>query len=122
MGFRNVYMVETLDDLLEDTFAVCVCETKEDAEHFIRERGYVKASDNSRSYVLDMEKAHRCSRDLVFCEFEDCPLYIEWADRVCGDIQEVLNTEPCPDIRQMCVSEDESTRYYIREIEMYERD
>lgn len=37
MGFRNVYMVDMYDHL-EDVFGVCVCETKEDADHFIRER------------------------------------------------------------------------------------
>lgn len=69
-----------------------------------------------------MENAHKCSRGLIFCEFEDCPLYMEWVDRVGGDIQAILDTEPCPDMRKMNVPEDEATRYFIRDFAMYERD
>ena len=121
MGFRNVCMVEMLDNL-EVMFPVCVCETKEDADHFIRSRGFTKESDNSCCYVMDIENAHRCSRGLIFCEFEDCPLYLEWVDQVDGDIEAILNTDPCADIRKMVVPEDQQTRYYIRDSAMYERD
>lgn len=121
MGFRNIYMVEMLDEL-EDMFAVCACETEEDADHLIRERGFVKASDGSSCYILDVENAHKCSRGLIFCEFEDCPLYLEWVNRVCDDIDLVIKTEPCADSRKMFVPEDEQTRYYIRGFSMYERD
>lgn len=121
MGFRTVYMVELIDEF-EDFCSVCVCETKEDAEHFVNERGYVKASDGSSCYVLDIKKAHRCIRGQIFCEFEDCPLYLKWVDRVGEDIQMIVNTYPCEDYSCMCVPEDENTHYFIRKFEMYERD
>lgn len=121
MGFRNIYMVEMLDEL-EDFCSVCACETEEDADHLIRERGFVKASDSSSCYVLDVENAHKCSRGLVFCECEDCPIYLEWVDRVGDDIQMIVKTYPCEDYSCMFAPEDEQTRYYIRGFSMYERD
>ena len=121
MGFRTVYMVEMLDEY-EEFFSVCVCETKEDAEHFVNERGYVKASDNSKAYRFDTKNAHRCGRGLIFCDFEDCPVYLEWVDRVGEDIQMIVNTYPCEDAPRMCAPEEQNTTYFIREFEMYERD